>query len=85
MTDGLIPALDLFVLADDKHYFPPYEAVPVIRQQTLTEHPEIGPALDSLGNEISDEEMRRLNYEVDGKKRDVKEVVREFLRSKNLN
>jgi glycine betaine/choline ABC-type transport system substrate-binding protein len=85
MTDGLIPALDLFVLADDKHYFPPYEAVPVIRQQTLTEHPEIGPALDSLGNKISDEEMRRLNYEVDGKKRDVKEVVREFLRSKNLN
>jgi glycine betaine/choline ABC-type transport system substrate-binding protein len=85
MTDGLIPALDLFVLADDKHYFPPYEAVPVIRQQTLTEHPEIGPALDSLGNEISDEEMRRFNYEVDGKKRDVKEVVREFLRSKNLN
>jgi glycine betaine/choline ABC-type transport system substrate-binding protein len=85
MTDGLIPALDLFVLADDKHYFPPYEAVPVIREQTLTEHPEIGPALDGLGEKISDEEMRRLNYEVDGKKRDVKEVVREFLRNKSLN
>jgi glycine betaine/choline ABC-type transport system substrate-binding protein len=85
MTDGLIPALDLFVLADDKHYFPPYEAVPVIRQQMLPEHPEIGPALDLLGNKISDEEMRHLNYEVDGKKRDVKEVVREFLRSNNLN
>jgi glycine betaine/choline ABC-type transport system substrate-binding protein len=85
MTDGLIPALDLFVLADDKHYFPPYEAVPVIRQQTLTEHPEIRAALDSLGGKISDEEMRRLNYEVDGQKRDVKEVVRELLRSKGLN
>jgi glycine betaine/choline ABC-type transport system substrate-binding protein len=85
MTDGLIPALDLFVLADDKHYFPPYQAVPVIRQQMLAEHPEIGPALDLLGNKISDEEMRHLNYEVDGKKRDVKEVVREFLRSNNLN
>ena len=85
MTDGLIPALDLFVLADDKHYFPPYEAVPVIRQQTLDQHPEIGPALNSLGNKISDEEMRRLNYEVDGKKRDVKEVVREFLTRKNLD
>ncbi len=84
MTDGLIPALDLYVLADDKHYFPPYEAVPVIRQQTLTEHPEIRAALDSLGGKISDEEMRRLNYEVDGKKRDVKEVVRELLRSKGL-
>ena len=85
MTDGLIPALDLFVLADDKHYFPPYEAVPVIRQQTLAEHPEIRPALNVLEGKISDEEMRHLNYEVDGKKRDVKEVVREFLENKNLN
>lgn len=83
MTDGLIPALDLFVLADDKHYFPPYEAVPVIREQTLAEHPEIGPALNDLGSKISDEEMRHLNYEVDGKKRDVKEVVREFLANNN--
>jgi glycine betaine/choline ABC-type transport system substrate-binding protein len=85
MTDGLIPALDLSVLADDKHYFPPYQAVPVIREETLAEHPEIGAALNRLAGKISDEEMRRLNYEVDGKKRDVKEVVREFLRSKNLN
>jgi osmoprotectant transport system substrate-binding protein len=84
MTDGLIPALDLFVLADDKHYFPPYEAVPVIREQTLAEHPEIRPVLNALEGKISDEEMRRLNYEVDGKKGDVKEVVREFLRSKDL-
>ena len=85
MTDGLIPALDLFVLADDKHYFPPYQAVPVIREKTLAEHPEILQALNELQGKISDEEMRRLNYEVDGKKRDVKEVVREFLRSKGLN
>ena len=85
MTDGLIPALDLFVLADDKNYFPPYEAVPVIREQVLTEHPQLHLALDSLGGKISDKEMRELNYEVDGKKRDVKEVVREFLRSKDLN
>jgi len=84
MTDGLIPALDLFVLADDKHYFPPYEAVPVVREQTLMEHPEVRQALDDLAGRISDAEMRQLNYEVDGKKRDVKEVVREFLRSKGL-
>jgi osmoprotectant transport system substrate-binding protein len=84
MTDGLIPALDLFVLEDDKHYFPPYEAVPVIREQTLAEHPEIRPALDALDEKISDQEMRQLNYEVDGQKRDVKEVVSEFLRSKGL-
>jgi osmoprotectant transport system substrate-binding protein len=81
-TDGLIPALDLFVLEDDKHYFPPYEAVPIIREQTLTEHPEVKEALDELAGKISDTEMRELNYEVDGQKRDVKDVVREFLRGK---
>jgi glycine betaine/choline ABC-type transport system substrate-binding protein len=84
MTDGLIPALDLFVLDDDKHYFPPYEAVPVIRQQTLVEHPEVKQALVELAGIISDADMRQLNFEVDGKKRDVKEVVAQFLRSKRL-
>ena len=83
-TDGLIPALDLFVLEDDRHYFPPYEAVPVVRVETLREHPEIGRALDELAGEISDEEMRRLNYAVDGQHRDAKEVVHEFLKSKGL-
>src|SRR2546421_4636550 len=83
-TDGLIPALDLFVLEDDRHYFPPYEAVPIIREQTLAEHPEVKQALNELAGKISDPEMRRLNYEVDGQKRDVKEVVREFLRGKGL-
>jgi osmoprotectant transport system substrate-binding protein len=79
MTDGLIPALDLFVLDDDKHYFPPYEAVPVVREQTLAEHADVKQALDGLAGKISDAEMRQLNYAVDGQKRDVKEVVREFL------
>jgi len=83
-TDGLIPALDLVVLEDDRHYFPPYEAVPVIRQQTLQQHPEIAQALAALAGKISDEEMQRLNYAVDGQHRDVKEVVHEFLRSKGL-
>jgi osmoprotectant transport system substrate-binding protein len=81
MTDGLIPALDLAVLEDDKHYFPPYEAVPVISEQTLAEHPEIRSALDELAGKISDTEMRQLNYAVDGQKRDIKEVIREFLRN----
>jgi osmoprotectant transport system substrate-binding protein len=81
-TDGLIPALDLFVLEDDKHYFPPYEAVPIIRQETLAHHPELKPALDDLAGKISDAEMRQLNYAVDGQHRDVKQVVREFLRAK---
>jgi osmoprotectant transport system substrate-binding protein len=82
MTDGLIPTLDLFVLQDDKHYFPPYEAAPVIREQTLAEHPELRPVLEELAGKISDTEMRELNYEVDGEKRDVKEVVRQFLQTK---
>ena len=83
-TDGLIPALDLFVLEDDRHYFPPYEAVPIIREQTLKLHPEVKTALDELAGKISDDEMRQLNYAVDGQHRDVKEVVREFLQRKML-
>jgi osmoprotectant transport system substrate-binding protein len=83
-TDGLILALDLFVLDDDKHYFPPYEAVPVIREQTLRDHPEIESAVTALQGKISNEEMQRLNYAVDGQHRDVKEVVRDFLHSKDL-
>jgi len=83
-TDGLIPALDLAVLADDRHYFPPYEAVPVIRQQTLKMHPEVGSALAILGGAISDADMRRMNYAVDGQHRDAAEVVREFLREHKL-
>jgi glycine betaine/choline ABC-type transport system substrate-binding protein len=79
-TDGLIPALDLFVLADDKHYFPPYEAVPIIRHEMLALHPEVGKALSELAGKISDDDMRQLNYAVDGQHRDVKQVVREFLR-----
>ena len=83
-TDGLIPTLDLFVLADDRHYFPPYEAVPVIRKETLAKHPEVQTALAQLAGKISDEEMQKLNYAVDGQHRDVKEVVREFLGRKGL-
>ena len=80
MTDGLIPALDLFVLADDKHYFPPYEAVPVIREQTLRDHPELRGVFEQLAGIISDQQMRELNYAVAGEKKDVKAVVKEFLR-----
>lgn len=83
-TDGLIPALDLFVLQDDRHYFPPYEAVPVIRKETLDRHPEIGPALQQLAGTISDSEMQSLNYAVDGQHRDVQAVAREFLHNKGL-
>jgi osmoprotectant transport system substrate-binding protein len=81
-TDGLIRALDLFVLQDDRHYFPPYEAVPIIRKDVLARHPEVGKALDELAGKISDDDMRQLNYAVDGEHRDVKQVVSDFLRQK---
>ncbi len=84
-TDGLIAARDLAILEDDKNYFPPYEAVPIVRRQTIERHPEVREALADLAGKISDEEMRKLNYAVDGERRDTAEVVREFLRAKGLN
>jgi osmoprotectant transport system permease protein len=78
-TDGLIDKLGLFQLEDDRHYFPPYEAAPVFRKQTLERYPQIVDVMKSLAGKLTDAEMRRLNYAVDAEKRDVKEVVREFL------
>ncbi len=82
-TDGLIPVFDFFVLQDDRNYFPPYEAVPVIRQQTLNLHPEVGRALSELSGQISDKDMQQLNYAVDGQHRDIKQVVQEFLQNRS--
>jgi glycine betaine/choline ABC-type transport system substrate-binding protein len=84
MTDGLIPTLDLYVLDDDKHYFPPYQAVPVMRKETLAKHPQLQAALDQLKGQISDADMRRLNYAADGQHRDVKQIAKEFLRNRGL-
>jgi osmoprotectant transport system substrate-binding protein len=81
-TDGLLSARDLFVLQDDKHYFPPYEAVPVVREQTLARHPEVRKAIADLAGTISDADMSRMNYEVVGQHRDIAEVAREFLQSR---
>ncbi|HSE96797.1 MAG TPA: glycine betaine ABC transporter substrate-binding protein [Blastocatellia bacterium] len=78
-TDGLINKLDLYQLADDRRYFPPYEAAAVARREALDRHPEIRDAIKRLAGRISDDEMRRLNYAVDGEGRDPKEVAREFL------
>ena len=83
-TDGLLAARDLTMLEDDKHYFPPYEAVPVVRPDALQRFPEMRAALLELAGKISDDEMRKMNYEVDGEHRDIAEVAREFLRSKGL-
>jgi glycine betaine/choline ABC-type transport system substrate-binding protein len=80
-TDGLIDSLKLFVLDDDKHYFPPYEAVPLIRQEVAVKYPEVRKAFAQLAGKISDQAMRRLNFLVDGEHRNVSDVVREFLDS----
>ena len=75
-TEGRIATLDLVQLEDDRRYFPPYEAVFVVRKAALT--PTLSEVLSKLSNAITTDEMRKLNYEVDGNKRDVKEVVREW-------
>lgn len=81
-TDGVLSTLDLTILKDDKNYFPPYEAAAVVRRETFQKHPELREVLDQLGGLISDKTMQELNYRVDGKKEDVKQVVQEFLKSK---
>ena len=78
-TDGQIEALGLFHLEDDRGYFPPYEAVPVVRSEVLRQHPEVGIALRALAATLTDGEMSRLNYLVDVEKRDVRTVAGEFL------
>lgn len=83
-TEGRIATLDLFQLADDRHYFPPYEAVYLLRKDSLARVPALQEVLGKLANAISTDEMRRLNYEIDGNKRDPKEVVREWLSSKGM-
>lgn len=83
-TDGQIARLGLVVLKDDRQYFPPYEAVPIVRQEVLKKYPQLRQAIQQLNGLISADEMRQLNYLVEGELRDVKEVVREFRQAKKL-
>ncbi|HWC01120.1 MAG TPA: glycine betaine ABC transporter substrate-binding protein, partial [Bryobacteraceae bacterium] len=78
-TDGLLSMLDMQVLEDDRHYFPPYRAALVVRPEALSAHPGMKQALAELSGRFSDAAMRKLNYEVDGKHRRVADVAREFL------
>jgi osmoprotectant transport system substrate-binding protein len=75
-TDGQIAGLDLLVLDDDRHYFPPYQAAPVVRWATLEREPRLSEVLSDLTDALTPETMRKLNYEVDVEGRDVSEVVR---------
>jgi glycine betaine/choline ABC-type transport system substrate-binding protein len=83
-TDGLIPALDLVQLRDDRRYFPNYDAVFLIKKDTLAHFPSVQNAFARLRYIISNDEMRYLNYEVDGKKRAVADVVSEWRQRKGL-
>jgi glycine betaine/choline ABC-type transport system substrate-binding protein len=83
-TDGVIASLHMVALEDDLHYFPPYEAVPLVRHATLEKHPEVREAMAALAGKISVDEMRRMNYAVDGEHRDPADVVGEFRKAKGL-
>jgi glycine betaine/choline ABC-type transport system substrate-binding protein len=80
----LISRYGLVQLEDDLHYFPPYDAVPVVRQKALENHPEVREVLKQLGGILNVEQMRELNYAVDGEQRQPKDVVREFLTHKMI-
>ena len=83
-TDGLIGALGLVALADDRHYFPPYDAVPIVRESTLVQFPQIRSALAELAGKLSASDIRRLNYAVDAQHQDAAAVVRVFRQSRGL-
>jgi osmoprotectant transport system substrate-binding protein len=83
-TDGPIQAMGLAALQDDRHYFPPYQAVPLVRDDALRRWPQIATALQALAGKITAEDMRGMNEAVDGDHRDPAEVVREFRLKKKL-
>ncbi|HKV26663.1 MAG TPA: glycine betaine ABC transporter substrate-binding protein [Candidatus Acidoferrales bacterium] len=84
-TDGQLVTGAFTVLTDDKHYFPPYQAVPIVRSEVLQRHPAIANVLIDLSGKISDKDMQQMNYEVIGEHKDTALVAREFLRAKHLN
>ena len=83
-TDGLIDSLGLVALEDDRHYFPPYDAVPIVRQSTLAQFPQLRAALADLTGKLSAADIRRLNYAVDAQHQDAPAVVRTFRQSHGL-
>lgn len=80
-TDAQIENLRLVVLEDDRKYFPPYEAAPVVRRAVLEKYPALAAALDRLAGTLTAESMRRLNFAIDGEHKSPAEVVRELRRS----
>jgi osmoprotectant transport system substrate-binding protein len=83
-TDGPIAAEHLKVLADDKHYFPPYQAVPLVRNAALQRWPQLRGVFAALAGKVTADDMRTMNEEVDGEHRDVVVVVRAFRKTHGL-
>jgi osmoprotectant transport system substrate-binding protein len=83
-TDGVIRALNFTALEDDRHYFPPYEAVPLVREDSLRRWPQIATALNRLAGKITADDMRAMNLAVDAQHRDPADVVRDFRTHHNL-
>ncbi|WP_449353923.1 ABC transporter permease/substrate-binding protein [Virgibacillus natechei] len=83
-TDSYMVELDLVTLDDPENLFPPYQGAPLLRSETLHEHPELEELLNQLGGKITDDEMREMNYEVDYEDRAPREVAKEFLQSEGL-
>jgi osmoprotectant transport system substrate-binding protein len=83
-TDGMISALGLVALEDDRHYFPPYDAVPVVRKAALEQFPALRGALAELAGKVSASDIRQMNYAVDGLHREPAVVVSEFRKAKGL-
>lgn len=84
-TDGLLSKLDVTVLKDDKHVFPPYQACIVVRQEALAAYPNLREVLSELSGKISDTAMRNMNYAVDGQHRSARDVAKDFLQKTALN
>jgi glycine betaine/choline ABC-type transport system substrate-binding protein len=78
-TSPQIEALDLVMLEDDRGYFPPYDAVPIVRTSSLLRHEALRRALDRIAGTVSEADMRAMNHAVDVLRQDVPAVVREFL------
>jgi osmoprotectant transport system substrate-binding protein len=83
-TDGLISALGLVALEDDRRYFPPYDAVPIVRRAALERFPALRGALAELGGKVSATDIRQMNYAVDGLHREPAAVVSEFRKANDL-
>lgn len=83
-TDAELKAYDMVVLQDDKKLFPPYQGAPLMKQETIKEHPEVVKAMNKLKGQITDEEMQEMNYKVTIKDEDAYQVAKEYLEKKNL-